>query len=235
MLSKNRLKELTKLHQKKYREQTSQYLIEGFHLIEEAIHAKQLDELFVLESVDTSYHVKTTVVSEGELQQLSQTKTPQPIIGLCRKRLFHPTSTHRILVLDSIQDPGNLGTLIRTALGLGFDQIIMSSTCVELWNDKVIRSTQGAHFHIAIKIVDDLVEELKVLSITHDVFVTDLSGSSTINQEYEDCVLVLGNEGNGVSKEILALPLKRIKIEMHNIDSLNVAIAGGILMDRLNR
>ncbi len=234
-LSKNKLKALKKLHQRKYREQEQMYLIEGYHLVEEAYKAKQLIELFVLEGIEQKLDVPYTTIDQATLYALAMTKTPQPIIGLCNMHHVNAKQSDYVLALDGIQDPGNLGTLIRTALGLGFDCVLLSDDCVELYHDKVIRSGQGAHFHLEIKTCKHLKDEIIKLSKTHRVLVTDLQGTNLIEGSLEHVVLVLGNEGNGVSKEILELGFERIKIEMHGIDSLNVGVAGAILMDRIKR
>ena len=140
------VKELLKLKQKKYRK--DYYLVETNHLVEEAIKAKQTDLIISTEPVDLG--VENLVVSKEIMEKLASTKTPQPIMARCfiqkDKKLV---DGKRYLILDYLQDPGNIGTLIRTALAFGIDQVILSNECVDLYNDKLLRSMQGAHFHLS--------------------------------------------------------------------------------------
>ena len=153
------VKELLKLKQKKYRK--DYYLVETNHLVEEAIKAKQTDVIISTEPVDLG--VENLVVSKEIMEKLAFTKTPQPIMARCfiqkDKKLV---DGKRYLILDHLQDPGNIGTLIRTALAFGIDQVILSNECVDLYNDKLLRSMQGAHFHLSC-LYGDLKEIIPAL------------------------------------------------------------------------
>ena len=153
------VKELLKLKQKKYRK--DYYLVETNHLVEEAIKAKQTDLIISTEPVDLG--VENLVVSKEIMEKLAFTKTPQPIMARCfiqkDKKLV---DGKRYLILDYLQDPGNIGTLIRTALAFSIDQVILSNECVDLYNDKLLRSMQGAHFHLSC-LYGDLKEIIPAL------------------------------------------------------------------------
>ena len=223
------IKELMKLKQKKYRQ--DYYLVESMHLVEEAVKSKQADLIISTKPVDMS--IENLVVSQEVMEKLAFTKTPQPIMARCliqkNKKLIEGK---RYLVLDNLQDPGNIGTLIRTALAFGIDQVILSKQCVDLYNDKLLRSMQGAHFHISC-IYEDLTKIIPVLqSQGVHVVGSALENGKEISQiqPSEKMAYVLGNEGNGMEKEIIDLCDNIDYIPIETIESLNVAIAGSIMM-----
>ena len=140
------IKELMKLKQKKYRQ--DYYLVESMHLVEEAIKAKQADLIISTKPVEMG--VENLVVSQEVMEKLAFTKSPQPNMARCLVQKNKSLIVgKRYLILDNLQDPGNIGTLIRTALAFGIDQVILSKQCVDLYNDKLLRSMQGAHFHMS--------------------------------------------------------------------------------------
>ena len=153
-----RIKEYKKLQQKKYRDKTSLFLIEGEHLVLEAMKAGYLETLLVLEGVNFSLEVDTMVVSKSILSYLSSLDTPQPIMGVCKK--IEPKEIKgNVFALENIQDPGNLGTIIRSAVAFGIDTLLISSDSVDLYNEKVLRATQGLLFHMNF-IVGSLEEQI---------------------------------------------------------------------------
>ena len=145
-----KIKNLCKLEKKKYRDMTNTYIVEGEHLVIEALKANVLDEIFVLEGSNFSFDVKTTEVSFEVMKKLSSMDTPINIIGLCHKNSNNEILGNRVVLLDELQDPGNLGTIIRSSLAFNIDTIILSENTVDLYNPKVLRATQGMHFHINI-------------------------------------------------------------------------------------
>ncbi|MCD8028582.1 MAG: RNA methyltransferase [Erysipelotrichaceae bacterium] len=229
------IKDILKLKQKKYRDETGLFLIEGYHLIEEA--RKQHCIKTVITSLNDTFDEDTIYVSENIMKKLAFTKSPQPIMAICYKRNNNiDLNSHRYILLDQIQDPGNLGTIIRSALAFGYDQVILSKDCVDIYNDKVIRSTQGAMFHINI-VTMDLREAIELLHKNHiEVYGTSLENGQDIHmfEKKEKMAFVMGNEGNGVSQEILDICDKHMYIPIQGIDSLNVAIATGIIMYEFN-
>lgn len=226
------IKKIMKLKQKKYRDEENLFLVEGFHLVEEAKKAGCIQR--VIATSENLLDQDGLLVSQKAMEKLAFTKTPQPIMAICRKpshTSFQP-SLERYLLLDGIQDPGNLGTIIRTALAFGYDQMILSPECVDLYNDKVIRATQGALFQMKICQMD-LLEAISLLQENHvPIYATSLHHALSIEQYpiQKQMAFVLGNEGQGVSNEVLKQCDHALYIPIQSIDSLNVAIAGAIVM-----
>ena len=231
------IKYLLKLKEKKYRHLEKKFIIEGYHLVNEAYQAKMLKEVLVIDDDEKFEGVSVIKVTDQIIKKLSSTITPQNIIGISDISNEKDIKGKKILLLDNINDPGNLGTLIRSSLGFGIDTIVLSEDCVDLYNEKVIRATQGAIFKINI-IINDLKETIEYLQ-KHDikVFGTSLESSKFL-QEYKinnNYAILLGNEANGVKKELLQLTNDNIKIEIDNkLESLNVAVAGSIIMYYFN-
>ena len=175
---------------------------------------------------------KVLVVSDSVMEKLSYTKTPQPIMAVCHKKDNILKHYDRVLILDGVQDPGNLGTILRSALAFGFKQIVMSPDCVDLYNDKALRSTQGAVFHLDI-VRDDLshvIPELQKLGVR--VIATSLHNASSIDdiKSTDKMAFVMGNEGNGVRDETIAMSDASLYIPIDTMESLNVGVAAGIVM-----
>lgn len=232
-----KVKNWRKLHNRKDRMKSNTFLIEGFHLIEEAIASNwQIEEIIVQENVTipnwdlTSPVVK---VSENVFQHISQTKTPQGIAAVVYFKMFNDIVGDYVLLLDRIQDPGNLGTIIRTADAAGFDAVILGEGTVDLYNDKVIRATQGSIFHIPV-IQDNLIERIVTLKNGgYQIWASALTNSKDYHniKATSKVALVMGNEGSGIQEQILTQADEMIKIPIYGkAESLNVSIAAGILM-----
>ena len=238
-----KIKELAKLQTAKGRKKAGLYLLEGEHLVEEAIKEKAPIELIVVSSnrrEDYQYLLEQTevnvlVVSQEVFQKLSMTETTQGILAIVKiENQTEPPCIGRIIVLDAVQNPGNLGTIIRTADAAGFDAVVLGAGTVDLYNDKVIRSMQGSHFHIPV-FQADLREYLPALKDKGvEVAVTALHRDSkdySILQGKSDVAIVVGNEGQGVSSEVIDLADIVVTIPMFGkAESLNVAIASALLM-----
>ena len=238
-----KIKELAKLQTAKGRKKAGMYLLEGEHLVEEAIKEKALIELIVVSSNRMEAYqylleqteVNVLVVSQEVFQKLSMTETTQGILAAVKiENQAEPPCSGRIIVLDAVQDPGNLGTIVRTADAAGFDAVVLGTGTVDLYNDKVIRSMQGSHFHIPV-FQADLREYLPVLKKQGvEVAVTALHRDSkdySILQGKSDVAIVVGNEGQGVSSEVIELADAVVTIPMFGkAESLNVAIASALLM-----
>lgn len=226
------IKALQKLHLKKYRDQSRQFLIEGEHLISEAIMANRLEHLYVCEGYEGAIHFdKTTIITDVIASRLSQTQSKNEIFGVCSYDTDVKLDGHRYLLCDDIQDPGNLGTMIRSAHSFGFDGVIVSETSVDFYNEKVIRATQGALFHIQCVrgSLIHIVKELKSKGIK--VLATDVHKAKALSTfDSSDVALIVGHEGQGVSPALIALADERVKIETSAFESLNVGIASGILL-----
>ncbi|HJB78981.1 MAG TPA: RNA methyltransferase [Candidatus Nosocomiicoccus stercorigallinarum] len=224
-----RIKAVRKLLTKKERTKAKQFLIEGEHLIEEALKWNaNILELFVLENSEFNFDLKTTVVTKDVMKSLSTLVTPPGIVAVVEMNT-QTINSDRILALDGIQDPGNLGTLIRTADAFNFNRILIGKDTVDPYSDKVLRSSQGSHFHVSIEDTD-LVETMNDFDGT--VLTTDLQGEALSSQKITGpLMIVLGNEGQGVSDDVLSHANYKVKIDMPgNAESLNVSVAGGILM-----
>lgn len=231
-LQNETIKEIMKLKQKKYRDEKDLFLVEGYHLVEEARKANCIQMLIT--TLEEKFVEKTLYVSDKVMEKLAFTKSPQPIMAICYKNKNQELlkAGKRYLLLDGLQDPGNVGTIMRTALAFGYDQIIMSKDCVDLYNDKVIRSTQGALFQMNTCIMDlkEAITFLKQQGVK--VYGTCLQNAQSIDQHqrYNQMAFVMGNEGQGVHQEILDLCDERLYIPIQSIESLNVAIAAAITM-----
>ena len=231
------VKNAKKLHQKKYRKFA--YLIEGWHLFEEAVQAGvRFEKIFALESHrdQLAAFPQTVWVSEEILRDLADTQTPQGIVAVIQKEEVGLPDLHqgKFLFLEDVQDPGNVGTMIRTADAAGFTGVIVSDKSADIYSLKTLRSMQGSHFHLPIyrMPVATFIEEAKKTAIP--ILATTLSKDSKDYRELsplEDFVLVMGNEGQGISPVMVESADQLVHIGMKGrAESLNVAIAAGILM-----
>ena len=236
-LQNERIKNLGKLLDKKYRDIEGKFLVEGEHLVEEAFKAGLLLEVVKCEDYLGDYDVPTTLVTYDVIKKLSNTVNPQRIIGVVKK-IEEKELGNRILILDDIQDPGNLGTIIRSSLAFNIDSIVLSKTSVDMYNDKVLRSSEGMIFHINIVRRDilSLIDEL------HDkgykVYGTKVDGGTSVDKVdiSNKYALVMGNEGNGVKDSILDLCDDYIYIDMNSsVESLNVGVATSIILYEFNK
>ena len=238
-LDNDNVKKWKKLCKKKYRDEFGIYLVEGEHLVEEAYKSGVLDKVIVLDGEDYSYD-NIVYVSYEVMKAISSLDTPNKIMGVCKKKENIEIVGKRFLLLDGIQDPGNLGTIVRSAVAFNIDTIILSDDTVDLYNPKVLRSTQGMIFHTNIFSYDIVafINILKSMGIT--VYGTDVNNGidarELSNLDKTSFALVMGNEGNGVRKEVKELCDKNLYINMNeNVESLNVGVATSILLYELGR
>ena len=233
--SNNLIKRYAKLKDKKYREEEKLFIVETYNLVEEAFKTGLLKEVFVLAEGIFSFDVPVTTVSPDVMKKLSTTSSIPNIIGIVKKQDKKDIKGNRILLLDKIQDPGNLGTIIRSSVAFNIDTIVLSPDTVDLYNPKVIRSTEGMLFHINI-IQNDLVKTIEDLKEkNYRVYGTDVIDGTDINDlsntDKTKFALVVGNEGNGVSKELYDLFDDVLHISMNeNVESLNVSVATSIIL-----
>ena len=231
------VKNAKKLHQKKYRK--SSYLIEGWHLFEEAVQAGvTIEKIFALVEYEDKLvdYPQTVFVTEEILLDLADSQTPQGIVAIVQKEEEHlpDLSQGKYLFLEDVQDPGNVGTMIRTADAAGFSGVIVSSKSADIYSLKTLRSMQGSHFHLPIyrMSVEKFLEEAKKSGLP--ILATTLSQNSKDYRELdclEDFALVMGNEGQGISPFMTDQADQLVHITMKGqAESLNVAIAAGILM-----
>ena len=238
-LENEKIKKLLKLQKKKYRDLENKYYVEGYHLVQEAFKAGVLLEVLQIDEAPY-FEVDTYVVSEEIMKKLSTTDTPTNIIGVCRKIDYDEIKGNHLLLLDEIQDPGNLGTIIRSAVAFGVDMILLSRNTVDLYNSKVLRSTQGLYCHIPIASVDSVSTINFLKKNGYKICGTDVTGGIDIRNinksELTKYCLIMGNEGNGVSREIKELCDCNFYIPMSNdVESLNVGVACSIILYELER
>lgn len=229
------IKALLKLKQKKYRQEERAFLVEGEHLVSEALRFGRVKSILYTARYHGKIDLKESLeVSEHVLEKLAFSKNPQPIMAVCQ--MHEPEldlhQAKRLLLLDNVQDPGNVGTMIRTALAFDFDGLILSSNSVDLYNDKLVRSTQGALFSLPI-IQGDLAKWMECLKqASFQIYATALHEAKPLAAFPAEAKMafVMGNEGNGVSQEIQKSCDGAIYIPIVTAESLNVAIAAGIIM-----
>ncbi len=243
-VNNSKVKQWKKLLTKKERDKTESFLVEGFHLVEEAIkQGEQILEIIVSEKVGlpSRWDVGTTLVTtvtEEISNSLSDTEAPQGIYAVCRQPNQKDHDAKTYLLIDAVQDPGNLGTMIRTADAAGIDMVVIGRGSVDIYNSKVLRSAQGSHFHLPI-IRGDLHEWMDMLQEQHiPVYGTALEEASVYTDvsPTDSFALIVGNEGNGVGKDILTNTTGNLYIPIYGkSESLNVAVATGILLYYLKK
>ncbi len=231
------IKEIKKLNQKKYRDLNNKFIIEGEHIVNEAIKANIVEEILLLEGNKIDYKGKVNFVTIKVLKYITELDNPSKVIAVCKKTNNVIKGNH-LLALDNIQDPGNLGTIIRSAVAFNIDTIILSQNTVDLYNSKVLRSTQGMIFNINI-VVSDLEKEIKELkNKNYKILTTKVDGGKLIKniEKKEKFVIIIGNEGNGVSEQLQKLSDEYIYIKMNEkCESLNAAVATSIILYELSR
>jgi TrmH family RNA methyltransferase len=229
-LTNKHVKEWVKLKNKKYRDEVGLFLVEGDHLINEALKKGLIKEI-----ISTDNQVKADYyVTDEIMKKISNQVSISSSVAVVKK-LEEKEISGKILVLDDIQDPGNLGTIIRSAVAFNFSTIILSNNSVDVYNDKVIRSSEGMIFHINI-IRKNIIEFLKEMKDKYLILVTDVVDGENIKKynKTDNVILIIGNEGNGVSNEVKTYANHKIKLNMNkSCESLNAGVAASILMYEL--
>lgn len=245
-LKNPQVKQWKKLLTKKERDKTGMYIVEGYHLIEEALkNPEQVMEVIVSEtiglppSLDVGSVAVTLVIDEIS-KELSDTETPQGMYAVCRQTSEKSSlaKAKSFLLIDAVQDPGNLGTMIRTADAAGIEAVIVGNGSVDLFNPKVLRSAQGSHFHLPVVrgSLHEWIDTLKGRKIP--VYGTALENGSiyTETPPQTEFAVIMGNEGSGISKDILDKTTLNLYIPIYGkSESLNVAVAAGILLYHLKK
>lgn len=239
MLSKSQISFIKSLHQKKYRKENGIFIIEGIKSIIEFIQSNyQVQSIYYLEQYRSLLpalpaNIKLFEVNNAELDKISTLQTPQGILALVNIPESPELDTTALknvfsLVLDGVQDPGNMGTIIRTADWFGFKQIICSNNCVEVYNPKTVQATMGSLSRINIY-YEDLPAFLKHVELP--VFGAVLNGTSIYETKWgKEGLVVLGNEGQGITPEVMKLISHPVTIpRVGQAESLNVAISAAIL------
>lgn len=229
------------------RKKHNAYIIEGIRMFKELKKDEILD-VFASESFEaengkilSEIYPEYETVSDRIFESVSDTKTPQGVMAVVKRKeytlekiLEKRDTPHSLLILDSLQDPGNLGTLVRAGEGAGITGIIMNETTVDIYNPKVIRSTMGSIFRVPFIYVKDLKEVIqKLYSKNINIYASSLEGAIEYDApDYtKDIAFIIGNEAAGISKEVLDIVKDKVKIPMlGEVESLNAAVAGSILM-----
>lgn len=236
-IQNQQVKAWKKLKQRKYRKQTGTFIVEGFHLVEEAYNSDwNIETILIQENVNLpewAEKFSPITLSTNVFKEIADTKTPQGIAAVVNIKESIMLSTGATLLLDTVQDPGNVGTMIRTADALGFSQVILGKGCADLFNEKVVRASQGSIFHL--RVIEAGLEN--TLSSLHKhkytIWASTLEEAIPLTEATfsHHTALIVGNEGEGVSKEILELADKKVKIPIvGQAESFNVAVAAGIMM-----
>ena len=236
MVSKSQIKFVRQLAQKKQRDKYDQFVAEGHKVVQEFINENyQLHQLFITDKTLFSYH-KAIVVTQSEMKSMSVLKTPSVALAVFAKANEQSLAeSNLILALDSIQDPGNLGTIIRLCDWFGIQDIVCSSDTVDCYNPKVIRSTVGSLTRVQV-----FYEDLQVwLMGMQDcqILAASIDGQSIYEFAFDSpTVLVIGNEGRGLSKQLQELATGKITIPRYGgAESLNAAMATGIIVAEARR
>lgn len=231
------IKELVKLKEKKYRDETKTFLVETKHLVLEAYKSGLIKELILEQNEIFPIDAPTTYVSKEVLKKLSSLESPSNVMAVVNKREETTNIGEKVLILDKIQDPGNLGTIIRSAVAFNIDTIICSKDTVDVYNPKVVRASQGMMFHIPIltKNLESFIPELKKQD--YKIVGTKVTNGHDVRTSsiYSHFALVIGNEGQGISRNIDELCDEYLYIKMNeNCESLNASVAASILMYEIN-
>lgn len=232
-----KIKELVKLKQKKYRDSENKFIIETENLIKEAYIEERLEEVYILENEELSFNVDCPVyyVSESVMNKIKNVNTSK-YIGVCSKKDSNEYIGKRYLMLDRVSDPGNLGTIIRSAVAFNIDTLIISDDSCDVYNDKTIRATEGSLFRLNIirENLEEAIDNLNKLKI--NIYGTDVVKGDTIDTvNKENFCIIMGNEGSGISEKVKNKIDKYIHLKTNNVESLNVAVATSIILYELDK
>ena len=242
------VKHIKKLKDKKYRDENNEYIVEGVKLVEEAVKENApIKKIIICEDTTRTYEIPTNImleiaryeciyVTDKIFSSITQVTNPQGIMAIIEKNIEKETidfSQDIIVMLDDVQDPGNLGTILRTVDSIGLNQIIVSKGTADAFNPKVVRSTMGAIFRLKIIESENLAQTIREIRKHHyKLVVTSLQTENSIYDiDFNKKIIVIGNEANGVSKEIQEMADEKVKIPMlGKTESLNASVAAGIVM-----
>jgi len=230
-LTNEKVKYWFKLKQKKYRDSEGLFIIEGEHLVTEAIKKDRVKELLIAKDYNFSFPGQTYSVTNEILKKLTSEVTTPKVIAIVNK-LAEKEYGKKLLLIDSLGDPGNLGTIIRSAVAFNFD-IVLGNDTVDLYNEKTIRATEGMLFHVNIlkRDLKEFILELK--KENYKIYGTDVNSNKSLYMSNFDgnIAILIGNEGVGINKELLSLCDETISIPINeSCESLNAAIAASIIM-----
>ena len=222
------------MHRKKVRKEEGFFLVEGEKIVKELSerHPEVIDCICTTDS-NLNLHANIFSVDGKEMKQISTLQNPSKLVAVVKQKKWIEPTSKSVLVIDELQDPGNLGTIIRTADWFGFDRIICSMNTVDCYNSKVIQSAMGSLFSVQIE-YHELANYLDACELP--IYAAMLDGEPISKESLGGpCALLVGNEGQGIRSELLPFIDHRIKIEgKGKAESLNVAIATGILLSQMS-
>lgn len=248
-MNQNQVKKISSLSQAKHRKKHGLFLAEGIHIVEELLKSNWDAQILIIthkaaESEDFAAILETAsrrkidieTVTQKAISRLSTTESPQGIMAVAKlpaDDIKHLVAQERILIADGVSDPGNLGTMIRTAVAFGFGGFISTPGAADIFNPKTVRATQGALFHLAVANHLDQDEIAKKIKPSHRIYALSAQGQSDLQavRPASKFVLVVGAEISGVSKRLLDMSDLILRIPMPGpVESLNAAMASGIAM-----
>jgi TrmH family RNA methyltransferase len=222
-------KELKKLQQKKYRDVASKYLVFGEDLVDEARKSGLLLQVITLDEKNSN----ADILFDDVLFNVLQGNDDHKIGALVARRDDYNNISNKVLVLDAVQDPSNVGVLLRSAQAFGFNTVVRSKTSADFYNEKTVRASKGAVCHLNLLTVD-LAEFLEnKVRLGYRLYISEINDVSHDDNDQENIILVLGNEGSGVSENLKTICHTKIHIRTSGVESLNVGVAGSILMHEL--
>lgn len=228
----DKVKFYKKLREKKYILENEKYIVEGEHLVFEAYNAGVLLEVLISSDYDTRIDVPKVILSDSALKSISLLKSVPKVMGVVKYKENKELVGKKLVLLDNVQDPGNVGTIIRSALAFNVGTVVLSEDSVTLYNDKMIRASEGTIFNVNVvrRNLRDAILEIKERGIK--VYYADMDGNIDLDEAcITDYALVLGSEGQGISDEIKELSDESINIPINSkCESLNVSVCGGIIM-----
>lgn len=236
-LDNKKIKEINKLRNKKYRDLEGKFVVETENLIREANSLGKIEDIFLLSGVSLGFSVNcpVTYVTDKVMSKITELRTSK-VIAIVSKSVSHEYKGTKYLMLDNISDPGNLGTIIRSAVSFSVDTVIVSLNCCDIYNDKVVRASEGAIFKINIIKEDLEVAICNLRKLKIDIYGTDVNnGIDVCDIKKDNFCVIMGNEGNGISNVVRELVDKNIYIKTNSMESLNVAIAASIILYELSK
>ncbi len=243
-ISKNKIKYFATFAKKKIRDESGLFIVEGNKMVAELLQTDYQIEAIVATKewlTNNTLRCEYYEATYEEISKISLLQHPQDVWALVRKKSISSDivlNNSLILALDGVQDPGNMGTIIRLADWYGISQIICSKECVDVYNPKVVQATMGAIYRVSVIYVD--LSLFLSNQIDQEIYIADMSGENVYTTELKQkAILVMGNEGNGISEEVAKVATKKIHIPTFNVnqtsESLNVAIATAVLCSEFKR
>ncbi|MFA7417484.1 MAG: RNA methyltransferase [Acholeplasma sp.] len=219
-----KFKSWMRLKSKKYRDQTKTFIVYGQTFVDLALKKGVVEEV-----VTTNPEISGTLISEALMHALKVTETSYDVFAVCKQE-NQPIKSNNILVLDDVQNPDNVGAILRSALAFGFLHVILSNRSADLYNDKTIRASSGAFFDLYVQRTNIHQVLVDKKQLGYQVFGADAHASSLTPEKQKPFILVLGNEGQGLSPQTKPLLDGMLNIKTNHVESLNVVVAGSILM-----